>query len=671
VTSTHLEGTVTVVETEPAALTDAIRQGEIDLAQPLSENDVARPSAAQSNGLAPQALGQSFRSRGQAVVKGVDVTTEVEVVANAEFAFDLKLDIKLSVVTKWRFGPPEVYVDHFKTALNLKTGPTVEISAKGTVTGSKNVTLPGFKLRPIVVNIGPVPITFTPQLANTLKLQASATAAASSLRAGLDIAATLGVEYRHSGGWKPISSVNVNRRLDPFSPAAAALDAKASIQSTFTVYVWETVGPAITGTPHARVHIANSDWGVYAGFLATAGVHFKVPVIDRRIAGYDVSLFKQEWLLAGATGPPPTTTSTTSTSTTTPVPSSKVAAWGYNGSGQLGDGTTTYEALTPVEVHGLTGVTAVAARGGTSLALRRDGTVWAWGANSDGALGNGSTDDASAPVQVRGLTGATAIDTGGLFSMALRGDGTVWAWGFNGDGELGNGTTTDALTPVQVRGLTGVTAIAAGGRYSMALRSDGTVWAWGRNPAGQLGNGTTTNAATPVQVRGLTGVVAIAAGYSHSLAVRGDGTIWAWGENGDGELGNASTTNSLTPVQVRGLTGVATIAAGAVHSLAVRGDGTVWAWGHNHFGQLGTGTRNDASTPVQVPGLTGVTAIAAGASHSLALRDDGTVWAWGDNGLGALGTGTRTDAFTPVQVPGPTGVTAIAAGDAYSLAVHP
>ncbi|MBF0487187.1 MAG: hypothetical protein HQK98_03415, partial [Nitrospirae bacterium] len=158
--------------------------------------------------------------------------------------------------------------------------------------------------------------------------------------------------------------------------------------------------------------------------------------------------------------------------------------------------------------------------------------------------------DSNTPVQVSGLTGVTAVAGGFEHTIALTGDGTVWAWGYNGYGQLGDGTNTNSNTPVQVSGLTGVTAVAGGAVHSVALRSDGTVWAWGLNQYGQLGNGTNTNSNTPVQVSGLTGVTAVAAGFEHSVALKSDGTVWAWGYNGYGQLGNGTNTNSNTPVQV-------------------------------------------------------------------------------------------------------------------------
>ena len=212
----------------------------------------------------------------------------------------------------------------------------------------------------------------------------------------------------------------------------------------------------------------------------------------------------------------------------------------------------------------------------------------------DGAL--------SEPTLVSGLSNAVAVAAGSDHSLALEADGTVWAWGNNFDGQLGDGTTTDRASPVPVKGLSGVTSIAAAGNgYSLALKADGTVWAWGNNFYGQLGDGTTSNRLLPVAVSNLSNVSAISAGSS-SVALRMDGSVWEWG------LGKR------LPVMNSGISNVTAIAAGGGFTLAVKADGTVWAWGRNHAGQLGDGTRTDRAVPGPVTGLSGVVAIAAGSS---------------------------------------------------------
>ena len=296
--------------------------------------------------------------------------------------------------------------------------------------------------------------------------------------------------------------------------------------------------------------------------------------------------------------------------------------------------------------------TAVAVAGGLrhNLAVMKDGTVWAWGDNLYGPLGDGTTTRSLVPVQVKNLSGVTAVAAGWDHSLGLKSDGTVWAWGRNGSGQLGNGTTTNSSLPVRVSNLSGVIAIAAGASHSLALKSDGTVWAWGNNGEGELGNGT-KNSSVPVQVKNLAGVTAIAAGSSHSLARKSDGTVWAWGNNAAGELGNGGSKNSTVPVQVKNLTGATAVAGGASFSLALKSDGTVWSWGSNAYHTLGDGTLNWSSVPVRVGNLTAVTKIStcASALDSIALKTDGTVWAWGDNTFGNLGTGTTASTLVPVQ----------------------
>jgi alpha-tubulin suppressor-like RCC1 family protein/PKD repeat protein len=328
----------------------------------------------------------------------------------------------------------------------------------------------------------------------------------------------------------------------------------------------------------------------------------------------------------------------------------------------------------PEPMHIAPGGEHIAAGGGFSLALLADGSVWAWGDNDDGQLGDNAKPNSSVPVPIAGLPGpVTAITVGGRHSLALLPDGSVWAWGDNGNGQLGDGTNSDSPIPVPVAGLPGpVTALAAGWSHSLARLADGSVWAWGYNTQGQLGDGTNSDSPIPVPVLDLPSpVAAIAAGSFHSLALLSDGSIWGWGINGDGELGDGTTTSSPLPVPGANLPGVvAAVAAGGRHSLALLPDGSVWAWGSNGQGQLGDGTVSDLPDSVPVGGLPGpVVAIAAGGSHSVALLADGSVWAWGFNEDGRLGDGTTSNTPIPVQVIDlPQGrVRSIAAGSYHTL----
>lgn len=325
--------------------------------------------------------------------------------------------------------------------------------------------------------------------------------------------------------------------------------------------------------------------------------------------------------------------------------------WGDNGYGQLGDGTTVNRNA-PVRVTSLSDVFAVAGGGNHTLALTGDGRVWAWGDNSNGQLGDGTFLSRSQPLPVPHLTQGVAIAAGYSHSLALKKDGSVWAWGDNSSGQLGNGTTENSNIPERVSGLAEVIAIAAGQYHNYALKKDGTLWAWGANGDGQLGDGSFHTRTAPVQASGLSQVVSVAAGGYHGLAIQSDRKVWAWGRNWEGQLGGVSFDHRTTPVLVEGLSGIILVAAGASHSLALKSNGTVWAWGENDHGQLGNSIFQPGSTPVEVSDLVSVIGLAAGANHSLALRNDGTVWAWGDNGSGQLGDGTFGSQNAPVQTIG-------------------
>ena len=382
------------------------------------------------------------------------------------------------------------------------------------------------------------------------------------------------------------------------------------------------------------------------------------------------------WDLAGnqldqdpnTSGDQPNTSLFTTAAPPPGTPSPNVWAWGRNG-GKLGDCTTT-ERTTPVQVSNLSGVTDVAGGYGHSLAVKDDGTAWAWGANQYGQLGDGTTLYPSGyrptPVKVSDLSGVTDVAAGYEHSLALKDDGTVWAWGHNWAGQLGDGTTTPypsgRPTPVKVSGLSGVTEISSGADYSLAVKDDGTVWAWGANGSGVLGDGTYTNRTTPVRVSGLSGVTDVWAGSGHSLAVKADGTVWAWGTNYYGRLGDGTSTDRLTPVKVSGLSGVTDVAGGTYHSLALKGDGTVWAWGWNGYAQVGS-SEYVQTTPVKVSGISSVVGVSGGTYHSLALKDDGTVWTWGGPYCCSI------DRTIPRQVGGLSGITEVAGGWEHSLAV--
>ena len=334
-----------------------------------------------------------------------------------------------------------------------------------------------------------------------------------------------------------------------------------------------------------------------------------------------------------------------------------VRCWGYNGVGQLGDGTTTPR-LTPVQVSGLAGgVRAISAGANHTCALTAGGAVMCWGNNYPGLLGDGTTTNRLTPVQVLGLgSGVQAISASENHTCALTAGGAVRCWGFNGNGELGDGTRTDRLTSVLVSGLgSGVQAISTGTSHSCALTTGGGVKCWGYNSSGELGDGTTVNGLTVVQASGLgSGVQAISAGDSFTCALTTGGAVRCWGFNTSGQLGDGTRTNRQTSVQVSGLgSGVQAISAGASHACALIAGGAVRCWGYNAAGQLGDGTATSRLTSVQVSGLHGgIQAVSAGWHHACALTTGGAARCWGSNVNGQLGDGTTTNRLIPVPVSG-------------------
>jgi alpha-tubulin suppressor-like RCC1 family protein len=327
-----------------------------------------------------------------------------------------------------------------------------------------------------------------------------------------------------------------------------------------------------------------------------------------------------------------------------------VWTWGSNQHGQLGNPSAS-DHSDPAPVPLLSAIRSVASGAFHTLALKADGTVWAWGDDGFGQLGDGSSVTAPNlpplpeietpfPVQALGLKAVVSIAAGNWHSLAVQADGTVFGWGANWAGQLGDGTLAGRSTPGPVRPLADVVQVAGGLAHSLALRRDGSVWAWGANGSGQLGDGGRTDRSVPMPIIGLNDVVALAAGHSHSLALKKDGTLWAWGLNESGQLGDGTSEDRLKPERITSLDQVVSIVCGQSHSLALRSDGTIWAWGRNKDGQRADLNRTDALRPTLAAQLPQVGALATGASHALAISADGAaLYAWGNNDYGQLGNG--------------------------------
>ncbi|MYM32855.1 hypothetical protein GTP38_00635 [Duganella sp. FT94W] len=351
----------------------------------------------------------------------------------------------------------------------------------------------------------------------------------------------------------------------------------------------------------------------------------------------------------------------------------KLYAWGENLWGQLGDGSSSEPRTSPVLVSngaGTTAWTAVAvgdqfavgirANGTSGTSTSAGGTLWTWGLNTSGQLGQSDTTNRSTPTILGKETTWVAVSAGKYHVLALKADGTLWAWGSNNAGQLGDLSTINRQAPVKVGGTDKTNtatwiAFSAGATHSLGIQKDGTLWAWGNNTDGQLGNSTSSSApvSVPTKIGTLT-YIAVAAGGAHSMAIGTDGVLYGWGSNGRGQIGNNATTATVTaPAPIGDFKDWTLVSTGGLHTLAVRKNGTLWAWGANGDGQLGDGSGLDASSPVQVGTDTTWTGISAGDNHSAALKADNSLWTWGLNAKGQLGNGRVVSAPIPVSIPNP------------------
>ncbi|HVT06896.1 MAG TPA: hypothetical protein VHO67_05545 [Polyangia bacterium] len=330
--------------------------------------------------------------------------------------------------------------------------------------------------------------------------------------------------------------------------------------------------------------------------------------------------------------------------------------WGNNASGQLGDGTTTSRPA-PVQVTALGASVAEVSVGDLYTCARKlDHTLWCWGNNTSGQLGNGTTADSSTPVQVTALgTNVAEASAGDLFACARLTDGSAACWG---SGPLGDGTSTPSLSPVPVAALgTSVAEISTGDGTVCARRTDGTLWCWGFNAFGAVGDGTTTDRFSPTQVTTLGATVAtVSVGDIFACAARTDGSVWCWGTNDHGELGDGTTTSHLLPAVVGALPpGAGPVAANGRHACARVDSGALYCWGWNGAGELGDGTTTERHVPVAVSGLSNSASQVSAAvnQNSCAALADGSVWCWGDNAFGQVGDGTSVRRAVPVRVLAP------------------
>ena len=351
-------------------------------------------------------------------------------------------------------------------------------------------------------------------------------------------------------------------------------------------------------------------------------------------------------------------------------------SWGNNLLGQLGTGNVITGTSPVTVVGGFTDWIYIEAGFQHSLAVRDNGTAWAWGSNGNGRLGDNTTIVRSSPVSiVGGFTDWTQVSAGFQHGLGLRSNGTAWSWGLNSNGQLGDNTTVTKSSPVSiVGGFTDWIQVSAGSTHNLGLRENGTAWAWGSNFAGKLGNNSTIQRSSPVLVAGgFTDWTQVSGGSRSSGGVRSDGTAWAWGGGGYGNLGNNLPGNVSSPVLVvGGFTDWVQVSVGDRHMLGLRANGTAWAWGFGSQGRLGDNTTVNKSSPVSVVGgFTDWIRVSGSSNHSSAVRLDGTAWTWGVNSSGQLGDNTGVNKSSPVSIVGGyTDWTQVSAGGYHSLGVR-
>jgi alpha-tubulin suppressor-like RCC1 family protein len=328
-------------------------------------------------------------------------------------------------------------------------------------------------------------------------------------------------------------------------------------------------------------------------------------------------------------------------------------AWGLGTSGQLGDSSIVSKS-SPIQVGILTDWDRVYGSGNASAyAIKTDGTLWAWGLNTSGALGDGSSAHKSSPVQIGSLTNWAKVAGMSTGALALKTDGTLWSWGVNTSGQLGSGTVTSRSSPVQIGADTNWSDIAGGSSNGYGIKTDGTLWSWGANSAGQLGDGTVVSKSSPIQVGSLTNWSKIASGpgaTGTAWAVKTDGTLWSWGAGTAGQLGDGTIVSKSSPVQIGTFTDWTDIYSDGSTVLTVKADGTMYAWGAGASGQLGNFASASAYLPIQTATLPKWSSLYSTLQTSHGIKDNGTLWAWGDNTYGLLGTNNATNFSSPVQI---------------------
>ncbi|MEJ1238018.1 Ig-like domain-containing protein [Chryseolinea sp. T2] len=318
-------------------------------------------------------------------------------------------------------------------------------------------------------------------------------------------------------------------------------------------------------------------------------------------------------------------------------PDGSLWGWGFNGSSQLGDGSITYSQAA-IRIGTASDWKLIDAGGNHTLAIKTDGTLWSWGENQWGQIGTGTVSSKVIIPSRRGTeTNWKLVTAGRTFSLAIKTDGSLWAWGDNFYGQLGFAGT--AFVPTRVGAASDWKLVSGGGNHTLAIRTDGSLWAWGSNLYGELGDGTIDNKSTPARIGTDTNWALVYAGYDFSAAIKTDGTLWVWGNNQMGQLGLGDYNERHIPTQVGTGNNWKSVDTGIDNMVAIKSDNTMWAWGWI-IGKFGFGpSDNSRSLPTRIGLASDWTSVASGERHSFAFKTDGTLWGFGDNNWGEVGNG--------------------------------
>jgi alpha-tubulin suppressor-like RCC1 family protein len=630
VTAVSTSGSVTTVTTTSAALSQAFSSLDLSLSRQLSSADLAGAR------LAP---GVHLVAGGRRLSNGSISLPTFTLSLNHDFAglgvqgtvtLAERVDIDASIS---QLGLQSAYVASVATEKS-----TLACTASAGWQDDGEVDLP---LALVPIDVAGVPMTINIELA--LKTHGDF---AVGIKTSVDQTAsfTIGARYAN-GSFSPVCSPGFTASCTP-PTLYGTTDLRTSIGPQVSVMICGVAGPDVGVDAYSEFFgdaAAKPWWTLHGGLEGS--VDFNMPSLSDTLADWSYSQTFYDHVFAQSPSSREWAAVSTGDDYTLAVKrDGTLWAWGANDSGQLGLDNTVQRDV-PTEVGSEGDWAAVSAAGGSTLALKADGSLWAWGYNGVGQLGLGSADNDAHPTprQVGSARDWAAVSAGEDGTLALKKDGTLWAWGLNDFGQLGIGPADDNAhpTPIEVGSESDWAAVSAGFDYTMALKTDGTLWAWGSNRYGKLGLGDITDRDTPTQVGSAGDWAAVSTSTYDTLALKQDGTLWAWGLNNFGQLGlgSADSEAHTSPTQVGSAGDWAAVSDAGASALALKKDGTLWAWGYNEKGELGLGDTTRRDAPTEVGSATDWAAVSSCVDFTLAIKNDGTLWAWGFNSSGQLGLG--------------------------------